>query len=229
MSRIDLPSPLPCEQVMPWEPCPYVTGPPRYLPLPGQMPQALLWDAIDSRSSRRAFAPLSEHSLSALLWYSAKTRRVERDKGRTWESRPSPSAGGIHSIDLVAVDRETRDWRARLYDPLSHALREVVVENRKELARFVDAVTCIVDPGEGTIIWSVADWDKVSTRYVHGESLVWRDAGALLGVLYLVCEGLGLNCCAVGMTGDPMIPRLFGIGDRLVGVGGCIVGSTLPT
>lgn len=229
MSRIDLPSPLPRDRVTAWGPCPYMTGPPRYLPLPDDMPRVSLWDVIDSRSSRREFSPLSEQSLSTLLWYSAKTRRIGRDKGRPWESRPSPSAGGTHAIDLVAVDRGTHEWRARLYDPLSHALREVVTENRQELARFVDAVAGVVDPGEGTILWSVADWDKISACYAHGESLVWRDAGALLGVLYLVCEGLGLNCCAVGMTGDPMISRLFGNCDRLVGVGGCIVGSALPT
>src|SRR5436309_2576164 len=91
--------------------------------------------------------------------------------------------------------------------PFAFSSRTTEIEKHQELGCFADAVTSIIDPGEGTIIWSVADWDKVNACYVHGESLLWRDAGALLGVLYLVCGGLGLNCCAVGMTGDPMISR----------------------
>jgi SagB-type dehydrogenase family enzyme len=229
MSRIDLPSPRPREHLEAWEPRPYATGSPCYLPIPGEMPPVSLWCVLDSRTSRREFARLSEQSLSAVLWYSAKTRRIGCQKGRHWESRPSPSAGGIHAVDLFTVDRGTSKPCARLYDARSHSLRELIVNDGQEVARFVGAVAQVIDPGEGTIIWSVGDWQKVCAHYVHGESLMWRDAGALLGVLGLVCEGLGLNCCAVGMTGEPLVSRLFGVSDRLVGLGGCIVGSSLLT
>lgn len=228
MSRIDLPSPHPRGHVAMWAPCPYVTGPPSYLPVPNDLRPVSLWDVIEARASRRQFAQLDEKSLSTLLWYSAKTRRTSSDKRKYWQSRPSPSAGGTHACDIVTIDRWTCYWRVRLYDPQSHALRELAIENRQETADFVEVVANVIDPNDGTIIWLVADWEKINARYIHGESLVWRDAGALLEALYLVCEGIGLNCCAVGITGSPMIPRLLGFRDRLMGVGGCIVGSALP-
>jgi len=119
MNRIDLASPVPREQELPWEPFQYVTGPSLYMSLPGSVPPASLWEVLDSRSSRRAFGPLSEQALSELLWYSGKTRKVSREKGRTtWESRPAPSAGGRHPIDVLILDRGAENWRIRLYDPI---------------------------------------------------------------------------------------------------------------
>lgn len=226
MNRIDLPSPVPREQELPSEPFQYVTGPPWYIPLPAPMPTALLWDVIESRSSRRVFGPLTEQALSAVLWYSAKTRRIEHDKGRlNWESRPAPSAGGRHPIDVLVVDKVDTTWRIRLYDPHAHALSELCPANRNEVRRFGEEITRVVNPGAGTIIWFIADWTKIHSRYEHGESLVWRDAGALLALFYLASEGLGLSCCAVGMTGDPMISSAVDGNQNLFGVGGCVIGA----
>ena len=68
-----------------------------------------------------------------------------------------------------------------MYDPLSHALREVAPVNGHELERFVEAVVEVIDPGQGTIIWWIANWAKVCARYEGGESLVWRNAERFLG------------------------------------------------
>src|SRR5258705_5071954 len=106
MNRIDLASPVPRGQVLLWKPIQCDRDAPHYMIPPDSMSAASLWEVIDSRSSRRSFGPLDEKALSSLLWYSAKTRRIRRDNdGRTWESRPTPSAGGIHSIAVVVVDR----------------------------------------------------------------------------------------------------------------------------
>lgn len=78
---------------------------------------------------------------------------------------------------------------------------------------------------DGVLLWFVAQFGRTLGRYVDGESLVWRDAGALLATVYLVCEALGLACCAIGPSGDPDMPQIVGAENELRGVGGCIVGS----
>ena len=42
----------------------------------------------------------------------------------------------------------------------------------------------------------------------------------------LVAEFLGINCCVLGITGEPFISKLVGHPDRLAGVGGCILGGS---
>lgn len=69
----------------------------------------------------------------------------------------------------------------------------------------------------------VAEPGMYAAKYQACESLVWRDAGVLVGYLSLVAEVLGLDFCPLGSTGGSALgyldqqPQLLGVGVALVG------------
>jgi hypothetical protein len=85
----------------------------------------------------------------------------------------------------------------------------------------------IVAPGQGQLLWFCANVEKINAHYEHPESLIWRDAGVLLGVMALVAEALKLNFCPLGISGEPYLSAAFGTLGRLEGVGGAILGSRM--
>jgi hypothetical protein len=108
--------------------------------------------------------------------------------------------------------------------PIVHALRTLAVR-AEALSALRSSVLDLFPVGEGTILWHAAQPGRTFARYEHGESLVWRDAGALVAMTALVAEGLGLNCCPIGITGEPYLSSALETEGRVVGVGGTVVGG----
>jgi SagB-type dehydrogenase family enzyme len=192
-----------------------------YLPRPTISMGRSFIEVLEGRRSRRLFGRLSAQRLSLLLWYAARTRASHQESsGFLWQHRPAPSAGGRHPVDiLVAGQRETA-----LYDPISHSLHPL--HNGDLIADGLVSLTNEVVPvQQATILWFVAQPARTASKYANAESLIWRDAGALLTVISLVAEALDLNCCAIGATGDPWLSGALEFGEDLHGLGGCLVGE----
>jgi len=202
----------------------HTTKTPDYLPIPGALPHADFFEVLERRRTVRAFGRVSESSLACLLWVVAKTRLTFREpSGHLWQHRCTPSAGGRHPIDLVVIPPPGENARVYVYDPLAHALHEV---GRKEVAvrAFHAQIQHLVATGEGTVFWFAAHYLRTLAKYRHPESLIWRDAGVLLGTICFTAEALGLNCCPCGFIGDAWISELFE-DEQIGGAGGCIIGS----
>jgi len=75
------------------------------------------------------------------------------------------------------------------------------------------------------MLWFAAQFDRTLSRYNNGESLVWRDSGALAATIALVAECLHLSSCAIGITGEPFISQILDSKGALVGVGGLLIGQ----
>ncbi|MGW0454524.1 hypothetical protein [Gordonia sputi] len=61
-----------------------------------------------------------------------------------------------------------------------------------------DATRADVPPAA---VFVVADPALTLSRYPLGDSLLWREAGALLMLLHLAATDIGLGSCVVGTTG----------------------------
>jgi hypothetical protein len=70
-------------------------------------------------------------------------------------------------------------------------------------------------------LFTCASADRTLTRYPEGSTLVWRDAGVLLGYLHLAAFAMGLASCIVGTAGVlgaiPQLPGAVDIGAVAVG------------
>lgn len=225
MKRVELASPTLRDPEIVYSEFPYNVGEVSYLPQPKILPSTAFRNILASRQSRRVFNPISLHLLNTLLWNSARAITVSSPTSPRWQHRPAPSAGGRHPIDLLIFTEQQQTKNVFLYEPVSHSLAKLNVEATSYLEQFFSSVNHIVTRDKATIIWFGAQFDRTMSRYKDGESLVWRDAGALLAILTLVAECLNLNCCAIGITGEPFISKLLRSKGKVVGVGGVLLGS----
>lgn len=220
MAHIDLPEPRPRSTPLSHQAFFPQASSVEYLDVPASMPERIFWEVLTNRASRRLFGRLSDDKLSSLLWYSAKIQNTSSANQRLWQHRPTPSAGGLHPISILVQSNETASW----YDPNAHALRLTTLGN-KPLAATLDYANSVLNTGAGTLLWLVGDFNLTRAYYSDADSLVWRDAGAMIGTIGLIAEALGQNCCALGITGDAVLKGLLNLPDGVHGVGAMVVGS----
>lgn len=174
------------------------------------------------RSCRRFDAAPPESSLGHLLYLTAFSQGHEASGyGFDLSRACAPSAGAIHGIHILVVPAS--DNNAWHYAPARHALGRLRQSNRLATRARADAAE-LTHLGSATLLLLVAEPGMYAAKYHACESLVWRDAGVLIGYLSVVAEVLGLDFCSLGITGSSALDYL----DRqsqLLGVGNAVVGG----
>lgn len=179
---------------------------------------------LEQRQTRRDFKkPLGDLALGEFLWLACRNRSSRPSPyGPDQESRVAPSAGAMHPIHvLVAVN--AGPWMR--YDPFQHSIIEIpgstssATAGRKVASRLVE-----ID--QGVLLGLVAEPGKTAAKYENHETLVWRDAGVVLGYMSLVAEALGLTYCPLGITGQPFLTEYLPDASPLQAVGLAVLGTT---
>ena len=198
--------PQPRNPVLPWAP-PLPLLRRRYsFSKPEDRPHRSFFDVLRSRCSKRGTGALTEADVSCLIWHSMllRERRGASECFLDWESRASPSAGGLHPIQLLLLPIDN-SIPIGFYDPLRHE----VVALEEDPASLIDANKASVErlcgAHAGTTLQFIADWTKVQAAYLNGESLLWRDSGALTTTIALVAEALWLTATPLGRTGKELL------------------------
>jgi len=220
---VDLGSPRPRDKPRRYTPISWPLGPRIPLPVPtvGTSPTKSCAELLLQRRTRREFLPLNSELLSKLTWLTCQVQRSGGDElGFPLSYRPCLSAGAIHPIHLLVVDPQADRWFR--YDAVSHALNEVIT-GLDPRPVWADMQRVLPAPS-ATLLILAAEPGRTSAKYEAAASLVWRDAGVLLGFLAVAAEALGLNYCPLGVTGDSWVKRLL---DQpgLAGVGAAFVGA----
>lgn len=180
---------------------------------------------LDHRRTRRTFNALSVDQLGQLLWRSTRTQAIaESDYGFDLELRPTPSAGAIHPIHILAHLPGTPNWRR--YDSRRHGLVELP-ESVESFAGLAEQCQQTLPSEQATRLLLVAEPGKTAAKYRHGESLIWRDAGVLLAIMAVIAEALDYAFCPLGITGEPWASQ-FAPSGVLTGVGVALVGGPAP-
>lgn len=224
MNPIELFQPIPRSLCLSFEEFSYPIASRKYLPIPQQDVTVLAQNIIGCRQSRRSFAQPSEEELSEVLWHTSKVKNVFENG---LQHRGAPSAGGIHPIDLLLLSTDSHN--AYVYDPIAHAM--LILETDEDF--LTDRIgQHLMDrfqfTGSGVAVIFMAQFSRTMSRYENGESLVWRDSGALLATFYFVTEMLGLACCGIGDSCDYIIDSVLSSAGILRGVGGCVIGQRAP-
>jgi len=215
-----LPDPRPKIEIQSYQPLDWPTGARTPLSVPVDVAQSFC-EVLAARRSARVFGRLSVTDLSALLWYSCRVlARQKCDLGFDLTLRPAPSAGAIHAIHVLTSSAAAGRWQR--YDPFQHCLVDVPW-GLAPVDSVLSEVTPAVNPQGGTLLWLAAEVGKTAAKYDNAESLIWRDAGALLAHLGLTASYLGLNFCPLGVTGANWgngldeVKLVRGVGVALVG------------
>jgi SagB-type dehydrogenase family enzyme len=200
--------------------------------LPLAKPLRITFDRVLARrrSSRNFDGPLSPARLGPLLGLAARKRDRSLPLGRIdWQSRPYPSAGGCHEIDLLVLHVAGHEDAAFIYDAEHHALGVLPNAGRRNVRALLREINDVVPVANATVIWFVADVRRLAVRYRYWESLLWRDSGSLGATLSLVAGALGHAACVLGPHAPASLKGMFRREDFLVGAGGCVVGGSAPS
>lgn len=221
---LDLGNPRPKQQLTAYTPIQW-SGQRIELPTKGAARAPYLAAVLSSRRSRRDFAaPASLDDLAAMLELCCRTRELQAsDLGFDLEFRPHPSAGAIHSVHTLVQRAVDEDWM--YYDAQAHQL--VLLPGTSATANAArSAADELVPAANASLIALVAEPDKAAAKYNSPGSLIWRDAGVLLGYFSICAEALALSFCPLGITGQPMLNRDLDEQGRLCGVGMALLGRT---
>lgn len=178
---------------------------------------------LATRRSRRDFiAPATTDDLSAVFDLCARTQEtLISDLGFDLELRQHPASGAIHSVHCLVQPHSGEEWHR--YDAKRHELVCIPgSSNAAHAARL--AANEVVPVGSASLIALVAEPGKSAAKYDFPESLIWRDAGVMLGYFSIAAEALGLAFCPLGITGDPEIAGALDQQGRLRGVGLALLG-----
>jgi nitroreductase len=110
------------------------------------------------------------------------------------------------------------------YDPVDHAIIELL-GSTASAAMGRAAAGCLLNIEHGVLLGLVAEPGKTASKYANHESLVWRDAGVVLGYMSLVAEALGLAFCPLGITGGPHLTDYLSDTSLLEAVGLAVLGA----
>lgn len=106
----------------------------------------------------------------------------------------------MHPIHVLLAD-DARVWRR--YDPCAHALATLDGSEPAVTAAWGSAQE-LIDMNGALLIALVCEPGKAAAKYENPESLVWRDAGVVLGYMSIAAEALGLSFCPLGLLGNPL-------------------------
>lgn len=221
MTWINLGNPYPRSEPQQYRPLEWPQG--RRIALPEQIAATSkpFSQVAMGRRTRYEFGPVSHSMLGSLLGLTCRVQSCGNEQlGFALSKRPAPSAGAIHPIHVIVHENADGTWYR--YDPMDHALVELPSAVQPKEVRV--AMNQIVQGDNATMLLFVAEPGKTFAKYVDACSLVWRDAGVLLGCFALAAEALELNFLPLGVTGEPWVSQLINE-TGLVGVGVAFVGS----
>ena len=147
------------------------------------MPETSFAAVLEARQSVREFSAPSDADLLSLLTHAARARFAwSTGDGQSFGSRPSPSAGGKHPIEIVVAALEVGGLSPGLYwfDPVLCRLTALPSgrdEAREVAARSQSALGANAPPP--AVLCLVAELRRTMSRYTGGMSLILRDSGAL--------------------------------------------------
>src|SRR5262249_42632424 len=147
-------------------------------------PQRSFSDVLNSRRSARVMrtAPLRE--VVNCIAYASLSRQSRDGRGGVEFLRPSPSSAALHPVDifLIGWQAAARVWR---YDASNHRRQSLLLAAPDQIKTLARRAHDILPEAQGIGLALIGDQFRLDARYSDAESLLWRDAGALLQTLFL--------------------------------------------
>lgn len=173
--------------------------------------------AMEMRRSIRAhddWRPISLTQIGHFLWRTARVRSRYDTQIGEFTSRPYPSGGASHELELyLSVDRCADLARGfYYYDPVLHALCAVSSPNADMEALLLDAWTSSARMCRPQVLITLASrFQRVGWKYsgmAYAAQL--KNVGVLYQTFYLVATAMNLAGCALGLGNAARFSRLAG-------------------
>ena len=192
------------------------------LPSPVPPPISDFASVIAARNSSRHIRRSSLREIANFLAFACAVRSTWGiDSARS--SRPAHSAGALHPVEVLLVAGARRD-RVFKIDPSLNALQSLHIRWTPPLKSLDAKLAAMLPHARCDYLVLLADPAVTDSHYSDPQSLIWRDAGALMQTLHFCATAYRLAFCPAGITGAELAAAIFGAGSRLIGVGVTVIG-----
>ncbi|TBZ33422.1 hypothetical protein E0H47_27535 [Rhizobium leguminosarum bv. viciae] len=178
-------------------------------------------DLLRSRRSARQLEIATLSEVAAVVREALKADFIGTGPQEGRKRKRVISAGALHPVKCVVVDP---DAHAVAYDDKKDEFLSIEPRNSVLLADGLAKSAAILPTANGHIISLIADVRALSIIYANPDSLLWRDAGAVLQTLALVCEAFDLGFCPLGILGQELADALLPADHQFLGVGIAVIG-----
>ncbi|TCQ24835.1 hypothetical protein [Rhizobium sp. PP-CC-3G-465] len=134
------------------------------------------------------------------------------------------SAGALHPVKCAIIGAS---GNVVIYDDDLDIFSSAEPRDADRLKAFNKKCADVLPFAQCHVLALMADSGTLSTVYSNAQSLMWRDAGAVLQILALVSEVFNLGFCPLGILGQEVADALLPDGHRFIGVGVAAVGRHL--
>ncbi|RKN47816.1 SagB family peptide dehydrogenase [Micromonospora endolithica] len=173
-------------------------------PAPGALPEGHLFRVLaERRSVRRGGAePITLGQLGEFLHRCARTTAEYHTDHGVVRTRPYPSGGAIHELDLTLVVHRVAglDPGGYAYRPAEHRLDRLPAAGAPERRLLDDAAVSTMRTAPPDVLVLIgADLPRLAWKYEGiAYALVLKHVGVLMQTMYLVATAMRLAPCAVG-------------------------------
>lgn len=190
---------------------------------------------LEDRHSTRAFddaAPITLAQLAELLYRTARTRSVETTHdGQERPSRPYPSGGSVHELELYPVVRHVAGLEPGMYhyNSFDHTLHLVAPADSPAVQRLLKTTSATLaeaaEPQLALLVSARAGrvmWGYEQVAYAN----ILKHVGVLMQTVYLAATAMGLGAVAQGFSDTAAFAEATGV-DELeeCNVGSMIIGT----
>lgn len=133
------------------------------------------------------------------------------------------SAGALHPISPIIVSGPGVT-EPILFDDPNGGFLALPVGSTTSFDASVSEAQSVLPSAGGHLILFVGDLGQVSSHYSKPESLLWRDAGAVLQACALAASAFDYAFCPIGMLGGSMLLSLKPPDDQIIAVGMAMIG-----
>jgi len=184
---------------------------------------------LERRRSARQLQSVDAQSALSVLYDSARVKDGDTtENGFHRTSRPYPSAGGRHPLELFCVcnDVSGLERGTWYFDPFR--LKLILTALPDKFAEGINQRACALlgESQPPMVIVAVGVVNRTLSRYENGLSLVWRDTGNLFGIMSLVCVAHEMQSCQLGISEEFSFQESIGLGGEPLWItGGMAVGK----
>lgn len=179
-------------------------------------------EVLEGRRSERVLRPASMVRVVNALALGLHPRFWKEDDSFGRNRGPAISAGALHPISaLIIPSRE--DSRLFRYNAPEHVL-ELLDANSSAVIGWCRKAREVLPDADGSFMLLIADSEIPEAVYLNAISLIWRDAGAILQLMAMICKASSLGFCSLGLLGGE-IAQTLDSGNRLLPVGSAVIGE----
>lgn len=187
-------------------------------------PAISLAETLECRRTQRTLLRVTCKEIAHTLTIASGVRSIKINDRLRRSRRPSIAAGAIHAVEILFIHGGTKK-RIFYFDPFGPTISIVRCIDQMHLERLWKKAEAISPDAASTLIVLIGRPRLLSLAYTTAQSLLWRDAGALLQTIAMTAYGRGLGFCPLGLLGQELIHCISTNGETLCAVGTGWLGS----